>query len=79
MTSSYKLPKSFKQAALDTESVDPDTLTSKKQQLWHFTFPQDVSAMRGQAATQHAFVFETRRLVLRALVARWSDARIEVD
>ena len=37
----YRLPKAFKPAALDASTVDEQTLDSKKQQLWHFTFPLD--------------------------------------
>ena len=38
----YRLPKAFKPATLDATTVDADTLSSSKQQLWHFTFPLDV-------------------------------------
>ena len=37
----YKLPKAFKPAVLDRDTVDSATLGSSKTQLWHFTFPLD--------------------------------------
>jgi len=38
---SYKPPKAFKPAALDASTVEEHALDSKRQQLWHFTFPLD--------------------------------------
>lgn len=39
MTSSFRLPKSFKQAQLDTSAVESEALAANKTQLWHFAFP----------------------------------------